>query len=380
MKRTGKILTTILAFCLAFSLGGVNCLAAQTSGQDEPYTYTFTLQVGKHGTIADGAAQRIRERSGGALGEATVTVDQSSGVITVSGLSYNSQVIFQAQELVNIPENGKYYAKGIRQSGRDDSSGIASCKVTGDRDYVVAYGVKGDMVSYVVNYQDTEGNALAESNTYYGNVGDRPVVAFRYIEGYEPQAYNLTKTLTANTVDNVFTFIYKPIPAGGETTVPGGQGPTGGDAAPVTPPAGGTTTVTPGGTTTPGGTVTPTPGTPAPAGPVAPAGPDADDNPAVPDDGPGNDDGLGDNDGPGTDGPVEVPDDEVPLDEGPQELVDLDDDEVPLADFFGDDDGLLGNRTGAVAVAVGIVGAAALAGILIWLWMQKRKKKEEARQ
>ncbi len=379
MKRSVRILTAFLAFCLAFCLGAADCRAAQTD--QEPYTYTLTLRMGKNGTIKSDAEAQIRSMSGGGMGSAVVTVDQAGGVITVSGLGYGDRVVFQAQALAEVPENGKYYAKGVRQSGHDDSSGIASCEVTGDRDYVVAYGVRGDMVSYVVNYQDTEGNTLAESNTYYGNVGDRPVVAFRYIEGYEPQAYNLTKTLTENAADNVFTFVYKKIPEGGGTqggTTGGGQDSTGGQT-------GGGTQQQPGGqigegdgTFGPGGAATPAPDAPAPAGPASPAGPAA---PAGPDDGPG---GPGaPDDGPGTpddadDGPVEVPDDEVPLDEGPQEIVDLDDDEVPLADFPVSKETAHGRRMGAVAIAAGLVGAAALIGVFIWLWMQKKKKEEKA--
>lgn len=378
MKRSVKILTAILAFCLAFCLEAADCRAAQMN--QESYTYTLTLRMGKNGTVRADAEAQIRSMSGGGLGSASVTVDQAEGVITVSGLGYKDRVVFQAQALTDVPENGKYYAKGVRQSGHDDSSGIASCEVTGDRDYVVAYGVRGDMVSYVVNYQDTEGNTLAESNTYYGNVGDRPVVAFRYIEGYEPQAYNLTKTLTENAADNVFTFVYKRIPAGGGTqggTTGGTQGGTtgGGQTGGGVQQPGGenvegnVTTPGPGDAATPGGPAAPAVPAP-PAGPAAPAAPD--DGPGAPDDGPGTPD-----DGPGAP-EVEVPDDNVPLDEGPQELQDLDDENVPLADFPINEEAAHGRRMGAVAIAAGIVGAAALIGVFFWLWMQKKKKKEEA--
>lgn len=76
---------------------------------------------------------------------------------------------------------------------------------------------------------------------------------------------------------------------------------------------------------------------------------------------------------------VDIPDDDVPQDDGPEELVDLDDENVPLADTIPDDEVPLaqGKRLGAVAIAAGVVGAAALIGVLIWLWMQKKKKKEE---
>ena len=66
------------------------------------------------------------------------------------------------------------------------------------------------MVAYTVNYEDEQGNKLAESQTFYGNVGDKPVVAYRYIEDYVPQALSLTKTLSDNEAENVFTFKYAP--------------------------------------------------------------------------------------------------------------------------------------------------------------------------
>ena len=81
----------------------------------------------------------------------------------------------------------------------------------GDADYVVAYGIRGDMVEYTVQYQDEDGNALADSRTYYGNVGDEAVVAYLYIEGYRPLNFNLSKVLSANGADNVFTFVYTQI-------------------------------------------------------------------------------------------------------------------------------------------------------------------------
>ena len=45
---------------------------------------------------------------------------------------------------------------------------------------------------------DTDGNKLAESRTYYGNVGDEPVIAYLYIDGYIPDSYNQTGKLSSN--------------------------------------------------------------------------------------------------------------------------------------------------------------------------------------
>ncbi|MBD5504389.1 MAG: MucBP domain-containing protein [Lachnospiraceae bacterium] len=152
------------------------------------YTYTIRLYSGQQGTFANG--QRV---------------------LTYEGLSYGSTVTFNPNDGNVVLNNGsKYYIKGIRESGRDNNTvSSPSFTVVGDRDYVVAYGLRGNMVAYTVNYVDITGSALAPSETYYGNVGDKPVVAFLYIDGYQPLAYNLTKTLVENEAENEFTFVYE---------------------------------------------------------------------------------------------------------------------------------------------------------------------------
>ena len=129
----------------------------------------------------------------------------------------------------------------------------SSFEVTGDQEYVVAYAIKGDQVAYTINYQDANGNKLADSQTFYGNVGDKPVVAYTYIDGYTPEYRNLTKTLSANAAENVFTFNYLPYETVTVTTP--GQTITNTTEQTVTVP-GGTTTTTGGTTGTTGGTGT----------------------------------------------------------------------------------------------------------------------------
>ena len=170
----------------------------------EEYTYTVRFYAGQQGVFSDGR-----------------------DVIVYRGLSYGSVVSFNSGS-VTLRDGSKYYVKGIRESGRDNNTVSASAfTVTGDRDYVVAYGLRGNTVAYTVNYVDIGGNMLAPSDTYYGNVGDKPVVAFVYIDGYQPQAYNLTKTLVENEAENVFTFVYTPFEGSGmnvtttRTIVPG---------------------------------------------------------------------------------------------------------------------------------------------------------------
>ena len=141
--------------------------------------------------------------------------------------------------MVSLNNGSKYYVKGIRESGKGTdevsetggSERVAAFTVDRDQDYVVAYGVLTNPVEYTVRYQTADGRELAPSETYYGNIGDRPVIAYQYIEGYQPQAYNLTKTLSKDQAENVFTFIYSPLPentvyTNTTTTVVSGTTPT----------------------------------------------------------------------------------------------------------------------------------------------------------
>ena len=189
MGKLGKRFGILLAAVLLLAV--VPAVSTNAAG----YTYTVRFYAGKQGTFADGR-----------------------DVVTYKGLSYGSVVSFNPGSVV-LRDGSKYYVKGIRESGKDNNTVAASAfTVTGDRDYVVAYGLRGDSVAYTINYVDVDGNVLAPSDIYYGNVGDKPVVAFVYINGYQPQAYNLTKTLVRNEAENVFTFVYTPIP-GPETEV-----------------------------------------------------------------------------------------------------------------------------------------------------------------
>lgn len=199
--------------------------------------------------------------------------------------------------------------------------------MTGDEDYVVAYGVLGDMVAYTVQYLDENGNELAPSKTYYGSVGDRPVVAFQYIEGYLPQAYNLTKTLSENEADNVFPFEYAPASEIRNVTVTVDGGTT-----VVTTPAAGTGT--------------------AQQGAAAAGGAAADENAG------GNAEGD----------TVEVEDEEVPRD-----LVDLDEEEVPLAKGELEEDTI--RETSVMPIVVGsLIALLAVAGIVGIVIYYKKKK------
>lgn len=211
MKIVRRILSLLLPVALLMSFA--------PSGAAEGYTYTVRLFAGNRGTIG------------------------GQSVVVYEGLHIGDRVTFYIED-VTLESNSKYYVRGFRESGRDnDTVDAPSFTVTGDRDYVVAYGVRGRQVAYTVRFLDAAGQPLLPDATYHGNVGDKPVAAFRYIEDCRPRYYNVTKTLSANAAENVLVFTYDKT----ESTVPSGS-----TAAPAVtrPPSSGTTATAVGGTTT----------------------------------------------------------------------------------------------------------------------------------
>lgn len=168
---------------------GIQAATSEEAFADEnsSYSYSVTLYAG-NGTI-DGAASK----SYGPYG-------------------YGKSCTIAWQTLNIQPDDDKYYVKGIRLAGHDELVESGNIEVTQDLQYVVAYGMKKDQVAYTINYVDANGAQIADSETFYGNIGDKPVIAYRYIEGYQPtNAYNLTGTLKGNAEDNVFTFKYQAV-------------------------------------------------------------------------------------------------------------------------------------------------------------------------
>ena len=321
MKKWKRLLVSLLTVSMTIGASAMSVMAA------EPYTYKITLSAGNKGTI--GGQSKIEQ----------------------ADLAAGSTVTFNLND-IQVTDD-KYYVKGIRLSGRDNDEALAAPAFTidGDADYVVAYGIKGNMVAYTVNYQDASGNALAESQTFYGNIGDKPVVAYRYIENYIPDALALTKTLSDNESENVFTFTYTPgatdriveTTTTVTTTVPGTATPTGAagttGTAGTTGAAGGTTAggTTAGGTTA-GGTTT---------GGTAGGTTNADNSQDT------------------TDDTTTEPDEQTP-----KSLVDLDDEDTPKGNIDAKD------KTSKTPIAAGVgiiaVAVAALAGLIVFL--KKRAK------
>lgn len=323
MRSCGRLRKGLLIMALLLCMTVQTAFAAE-GGNEKEYTYTVTLSAGNQGTFNGTGGVHV---IGGSA--------QISGgdAIRITGLRAGDVVVLDATAgMVDLKNGDKYYIKGVRESGRDNNTVADSAfTVTKDAEYVVAYGIQGDMVSYTVSYQDGGGNELAPSRTYYGAVGDKPVIAYQYIEGYRPDAYNLTKTLGKNEADNVFTFTYTQLIV--QQPAAGGEGTEGGtDAgAPGTPG----TPATPG--TTAGGAGT------AGAGAAAAAG------------------------------TVETPTAENTDEEVPQGPVDLDDEDTPKANIDASDSDTVRNPS-PVPIVLGIMVAVIALGALIGTYVYFKKK------
>ena len=321
MRSCGRLRKGLLTMALLLCMTDQTAFAAE-GGNEKEYTYTVSLFAGNQGSFNGTGGVHV---IGGSA--------QISGgdAIRITGLRAGDVLVLDATAgMVYLKNGDKYYIKGVRESGRDNNPVADSAfTVTKDAEYVVAYGIQGDMVSYTVNYQDGGGNELAPSRTYYGAVGDKPVIAYQYIEGYRPDAYNLTKTLGKNEADNVFTFTYTQSSV--QQPAAGGEGT-----------EGGTDTGTPATTATPGTTAGGGAGT-AGAGTATAAG------------------------------TVETPTVENPDGGVPQATVDLDDEDTPKANIDASDSDTVRN-TSPVPIVLGIVVAVIALGALIGTYVYFKKK------
>lgn len=205
MKRMKQIASLILTFAFIFA-GWLSVMDVASAAESEGYTYTIKIILG--GTGDEGAS----------------FVDTDSDCLKYSGYKYGDTFSFNPKDKVIITPKkvkddagnettlSKYYVKGMRRSGADESIAESAFKVTKDETFVIAYGV-GAVVPYTVRFVDNAGNALLEDATYYGAEGELVSVPSRYIDGYTPNKLN--ETISALKENQVVTFTYNKNVAGG---------------------------------------------------------------------------------------------------------------------------------------------------------------------
>ena len=190
-----KHVITILAVMLMAALGMAMtsvAFAAEpgTSGGDldKPYTYRITVYSGNQGTL-------------------------NGGKVWTKEFEAGSSIDLELEDLGFELTNKEYYVRGFRVAGHDNDEvdtfqRLRIDNIETDESYELAYGIKGALVAYTVKYVDENGNSLRGSDTYYGMPGDKPVVSYRYVDGYVPHVYNIAGKLSKDESSNVFTFRY----------------------------------------------------------------------------------------------------------------------------------------------------------------------------
>ena len=178
---------------LGLLVGSLFSLKLSAAGYD---TYHVVVYAGEHGTL---------------------TYTDAEGIVE-SGLPYK-ELEFKAGErfdpnafTVELPEDSIYYFKGFQYSGTEDQV-AGNMAVNEDITLVARYGIKGKQVAYTIHYVVSGSNQqLLEPVTLHGNVGDEVIVAYQYIEGYIPSAYNAhIAKLSENEADNIIVFVYTKV-------------------------------------------------------------------------------------------------------------------------------------------------------------------------
>ena len=364
MKFYEKLIACLLVMVMVFGF-------AVTRASAEDYTYKIRIYPGNAGSASTG---EYLEMDGIALGTRVTISLPSSYQISFGGGT------------IDVGEDEKYYIRGVRVSGQDALSPL-SFEVTKDMDFVVSYGMASNIVEYTVSFVDAEtGEELAPSITYYGSLGDKPVASYQYIEGYQPDYYNITGTLKES--GNAWVFHYTQVqeeqpteesteesteaPTGeeetttaeGETTTAEGETTTaeGETTTAATTTAEAETTTAEGETTTAEGETTTEEATTQP-GEETTAEPESS--------------GEGETTAPEETTPAET----EPESTEPAEIIDIDDETIPQADI---DDGsserglIPGFLNLPLGAQIGIIaGGVVVLGGLIWLILlgvRKRKK------
>lgn len=303
-----KIILTF-AFCAIFAFA-----ATAVYGAEDEYGHTMTVSAG-NGSFESGE-----------------TVLDATTAEPVTADPEANKILINDEEVIVKPPTEDHFVTGLKFTGHDNSQvldkKISVSEENEDIDLVVTYGLKSEMVGYSIYYLSAkDGSDLRPSEKHYGVNGSKPVVSFKYVEGYLPNAYNETRTISRGG-DNTFYFYYYEVDHNGNPII-------------------------------------------------------IDNN-----DGDGNADGTAGNNGGGGNangnanaanpGTAVLGDNAVPTADGPANLVDLDDNEAPLAPGAESDEekgGLSGFAMGLIGII--IAGILIVLGILYWILKRRRIEEEE---
>ena len=194
MKKVQRIAVLVLSACLVFGMMTVSAFG---------YDYQLEVSAG-NGSFSDGDT----------LKGTTASIDIDSAKLKVG----NKEVDIKAPD-------ANHFVIGMKVAGHDNSEVFtdsvnlvesSSPIYNEDASLVVAYGLKSNMVKYTIRYVAADdGTVVHDPEEHFGVVGQKPVVSYKYVEGYLPDAYNRTGPLERDG-ENVFTFYYYKVDANGQ--------------------------------------------------------------------------------------------------------------------------------------------------------------------
>ena len=217
MKNIKSLL--IFTLCLAVIAGTMAVFPAKAYATG--YKYKVTINAGKEGTLdGDNGSKTVK------TWQENIDFGGQAATITQEGLG------------LTLPEDSPYYIRGLKISGHDNDETdtrhytfpVTIRNITEDMSLSVAYGVKGEMIDYVVRYVDANNtsNDLVPAHTYYGMPGDYLVVSAEYMDGYQPDAYNKGWTLREDGIREIIFYMSRITQGGGNAGDNGDNGGNGG--------------------------------------------------------------------------------------------------------------------------------------------------------
>lgn len=196
MKKFQRIAVLVLSACLVFGMMTVSAFG---------YGYELSVDRG-NGSFSSGS-----------------TLKGTTASIDIDDIEHPSLTVGDKTVSITAPKD--HFVIGMKITGHDNSEVFTeSVDLTKpnspiyneDASLVVAYGLKSNMIKYTIRYVAADGGTVVhDPEEHYGVVGQRPVVSYKYVEGYLPDAYNRTGYLERGG-ENVFTFYYYKVDANGQ--------------------------------------------------------------------------------------------------------------------------------------------------------------------
>ncbi|MCR5097296.1 MAG: hypothetical protein K6A70_11260 [Erysipelotrichaceae bacterium] len=184
-KKILSILFAVLIF--------IGCGISKIEAEDVYNTYKVTIEGGQYGTVNGNDSFELTVHAGDEL------------------------IMLNLEDLIK-PNTEKYRFIGFHISGQMDNqndvfSKLGNTVVDKDLNLVATYGFSGNLVEYHVYYTNTAGDELYPMDVFYGNEGDKPVIAYRYISGYEPKVTSYSAVLPTKASGEIleFTFVYTKV-------------------------------------------------------------------------------------------------------------------------------------------------------------------------